>query len=290
MRVLSFKTLLHTLYGVGFTFVALVGLAALPYYQMPLSERPHAALHVWFKPGGLWGHGMGIAGSTMILLLFLYSARKRHRLGLRSGRLSRWLDIHIFFGVMGPLLITLHTAMKFHGFVSVSYFSMVVVALSGVFGRYVYMQIPRDARGHTVGLDASRQRIGEIQERMTRQMPPDATAGIQRFTGAVADHSESGFRAVLKTLGDDLTLPWRARRLRRFLRQGKQKVPERELNVVVRLAREQSVLIRRIAMLETMTRSLQYWHVFHKPFAYVMIAVMFIHIAVAVSFGYTWIF
>ncbi len=209
---------------------------------------------------------------------------------MRFGRLSRWLDVHIYFGVIGPLLITLHTAMKFHGIVSVSYFSMVVVALSGVFGRYLYMQIPRDARGHAVGLNESRQRLGQIQKRMLEKLPPDAAEGVRIFTGAVSDYDAGGLRAVVKTLGHDLTLPWRVRGLRRFLRHGQQRVPERELKAVIRLAREQSVLIRRIATLDTMTRSLQYWHVFHKPFAYTMVVVMFVHIAVAVSFGYKWVF
>ena len=59
---------------------------------------------------------------------------------------------------------------------------------------------------------------------------------------------------------------------------------------MVQLARKQAVMIRRIALMDTMTRLLHYWHVFHKPFAYIMIAIMFVHVAVAVSFGYTWVF
>jgi len=39
-----------------------------------------------------------------------------------------------------------------------------------------------------------------------------------------------------------------------------------------------------------MTRVFHLWHVVHRPFAYVMVVIMFVHIAVTVAFGYRWIF
>jgi len=46
---------------------------------------------------------------------------------------------------------------------------------------------------------------------------------------------------------------------------------------------------RQIAFWNAAQSLFHYWHVIHKPFAYTMIVIMFIHIAVAVSLGYTWI-
>ena len=285
MRLFSFKGILHLAYVIGFAFVAIAAFTGAPYYVSPLVDRPHHDMHTALKPGGIWGHGLGIVGSAMVLLLLLYSLRKRRRLGLRSGSLSRWLDVHILFGVIGPLLITLHTAMKFGGIVSISYFSMVLVALSGVFGRYVYMQIPRDVRGHALGVDEVRRRVNEIRESLVERLPADAVAGVQKFVGEVSpDHLVAG-SALMRAARNDLTRPWRVRRLRRFLKAGHGEVPERELREIVRLAREQSMLIRRMAMMDAMTRALHYWHVFHKPFAYIMIAIMLLHVGVAVSFG-----
>lgn len=288
---MTFRTFLHWIYALGFVAVAAVLVTGFPYYQLPLVERPHHALHDQFKPGGSWGHGVGIIGSTMILLLFLYSARKRRWMGLRRGRLSRWLDVHIYFGIMGPLLITLHSAGKLGGIVSISYFSMMAVALSGVFGRYLYMQIPRDARGHAIGLDRARERLDEIEAslRTEYRLPEDAVAGVRRFveqstTGA------TGLRAVAATIAHDLRLRGRVRRLRRFLHQGGRDIPDDAVEQVVSLAREQSVLRRRLAVLETTTRFFHNWHVFHKPFAIIMIVIMFVHIGVTLAFGYKWVF
>jgi hypothetical protein len=209
---------------------------------------------------------------------------------LRAGRLSRWLDVHIMFGILGPLLITLHTAMKFHGLVSISYYSMVVVALSGVFGRYVYMQIPRDTRGDAMSMEQVRRRIDEIRGSLTDRLPADVIQGVDRFVGDVRDQRSSGLAALFQAARADIARPWRLRRLTRHLRRGKTHVSEDDIRKIVGLAKEEAMLVRRMARMDAMTRTLHYWHVFHKPFAYIMITIMMIHVAVAVSFGYTWVF
>jgi hypothetical protein len=292
MKLLSFDTVLKAFYAAGLCLVLAVLVTGLPYYLLPLVERPHSDMHTQLKPAGIWGHGLGIIGSAMVLLLLLYSARKRLLMGLRFGTLRRWLDIHIFFGIMGPLLITLHTAMKFSGIVSISYFSMLAVAISGVFGRYVYMQIPRDARGHALGLEEARKLVAGIQKTLVEDLDasPEAIGVIEEFASRAGATAGSKFRGILVSLRDDLTINRRARRLRRRLTGGPNPVPKNLVNQVISLARESSILQRRVVLLESMSDLLHYWHVFHKPFAYVMLFIMVIHVGVAVAFGYTWIF
>ena len=292
MKFLSFGILLRVLYAAGFIFVAAVAVTGLPYYTLSLAERTHSAMHAQLKPAGMWGHGLGIIGSAMLLLLLVYSIRKRRKLGLRSGGLNRWLDIHIFLGVMGPLLITLHTAMKFHGIVSISFFSMVAVALSGVFGRYVYMQIPRDARGHAMDLNKARSRVEKIQEDLSREhkLPDNLVQSITQYTGVSIRTGSSKIRAILHSIGRDLTLNSRTRRLRRSLRRAGADLPDHLVDEVVKLAKESSLLERRIAQVDSMNEMFHYWHVFHKPFAVIMYVIMVLHVGVAVAFGYRWIF
>ncbi len=292
MKLFSFDTVLKAFYAAGLCLVLAVLFTGLPYYLLPLGERPHTDMHTQLKPAGIWGHGLGIIGTAMVLLLLLYSARKRLLMGLRFGKLRRWLDIHIFFGIMGPLLITLHTAMKFSGIVSISYFSMLAVAFSGVFGRYVYMQIPRDNRGHALGLEDARENLAGIQRALVEELnaSPEAISAIEEFASRAGATAGSKFRGVLVSMRDDLTINRRARRLRRRLTGGKNPVPKNIINQVISLARESSILQRRVVMLDSMSDLLHYWHVFHKPFAYVMLFIMVIHVGVAVAFGYTWIF
>lgn len=290
MSTTAFNRTLGTLYVIALSFIMLMLIAGSAYYMLPVAERPHSDLHTFLKPSGSWGHGMGIVGSAMILLLFLYSARKGHRMGFRWGHLRSWLDVHIFFGIIGPLLITLHTAMKFGGIVSISFFSMVAVVLSGVFGRYIYMQIPRDASGSLLSLDKMRERETQIEARLSSDMkvPLSVTKRIAALSAANLRPDASGLRAILWSLYSDIVLPFRLYRLRRFMR--KAKVPSGVIYEISRLTRERLKLVRRITLLRSIRHVFHLWHIFHKPFAYIMIIIMFIHIAVTVAFGYRWIF
>jgi hypothetical protein len=292
MKIISFKSLIKLLYTFGFIFVLAMLMTGLSYYMQPLSERPHSPMHDQLKPAGFWGHGMGVIGTAMILLLLLYSVRKRGLAGIRFWSLRRWLDVHILFGIMGPLLITLHTAMKFHGIVSISYFSMLAVALSGVFGRYIYMQIPRDARGHALGLEGVRDQLSELQKTLVEKYgaSPPAVEEIQRFASAGTAATGSKIRSVFVSLKRDITLNRRAHRLKHRLTREDRTVPRETIDEVINLARESSLLQRRLVLLDTMSELLHHWHVFHKPFAYVMLFIMVLHVGVTVAFGYKWIF
>ncbi len=287
-----FKTLLVILYLSGFAALAWFGWHGYDYYRTPVSERPHLEQHALLKPGGLYGHGLGIVGSSMILLLFLYSARKRGRFFLRFGKTARWLDIHIWFGIMGPLFITLHTAMKFGGIVSISYFSMMAVMISGFFGRYIYMQMPRDESGVALSARQIDQRIESLGETLQTQyqVPTAVMIKIDSYARVGEGKRTRGFMALLRLLGYDFTRPFRSRRLRKYIRRAHPGIPPKAVSQIVILARRKSLLTRRRAFLETVTNFFHYWHVIHKPFAYVMILIMFIHVTVAVLMGYRWIF
>jgi len=282
----SLKALLRAAYFLGFVFVGFMFLQGAGYYFLPLAQRPHDSLHDALKPGGIWGHGMGIVGSAMVLLLLLYSVRKKRKMGLRFGRLSSWLDVHIFFGIMGPLLITLHTAFKFNGIVSISYYSMVLVALSGVFGRYIYMQIPRNPAGHELSLAQIQERLERLESKLSRE-GGTRVAALQR--AAWSGSGEGGrVRSVLSAVGQDMTMRLRMGRLRRALKRAG--ADARTVGEVVSLCRERQLLQRRIAMLDSMQQLFHLWHVFHRPFAYIMLAIMVVHVTVTVAFGYRWIF
>jgi len=64
---------------------------------------------------GLFGHGLGILGFTlMIATETLYSIRKRATRRV-PGRMSDWLQFHIFTGIVGPYMVFLHSAWTYRG-------------------------------------------------------------------------------------------------------------------------------------------------------------------------------
>ena len=125
--------------------VAIVPLVAgLSNYALPLTERPFSELHDVFKPAGSAGHLLGVIGTLMMVVgVTSYSVRKRVRALSRLGSLRSWLSFHIFLCTLGPFLILLHTSFRFGGIVSIAFWSMTAIVASGVFGRYLYVRLPK---------------------------------------------------------------------------------------------------------------------------------------------------
>ena len=94
-----------------------------------------------------FGHSIGILGFVMMLMTeTLYSLRKRSR-SARWGRMSDWLEFHIFTGIVGPYLVLLHTSWKFNGLAGATTLLTVIIVVSGFIGRYIYTRIPRTLEG-----------------------------------------------------------------------------------------------------------------------------------------------
>jgi hypothetical protein len=266
---------------------ALLGLSwsGRSYYLTPIPARArHAGYWTW-KPGGSVGQLLGVVGSAMMVVMLAYSLRKRVRALRRLGQLSHWLDIHIYLGTMGPLLVVLHSSFKVHGLVALSFWSMIAVALSGVLGRYLYLQLPRTRAGEELTLGELVKQDGALSTRLTQEFGLD-TRLIERLEGLAAP--PSGRRGVVRAFGGalvaDLTLRYR---LRGFARQCGQ-VPPRLFGEFLEVARRKAVVRRRIVFWEAAHRLFHYWHVVHKPFAVVMYVFMVVHIVVASMTGYGW--
>ena len=88
------------------------------------------------------GYALGITGGSMMVLLLLYSARKRVRWLRWLGSVTRWFEVHMVLGVLGPLCILFHSNFSLGATNSnVAFWSMLTVAGSGLVGRYLYAHI-----------------------------------------------------------------------------------------------------------------------------------------------------
>ncbi len=254
------------------------------YFTTGMADRPHHPDFREFRAAGRVGHGVGILGRFMIVLLLLYSLRKRMRVLQRAGQLPIWLRYHIFLGIAGPILITLHTAFKVGGLVSVSYWSMVAVALSGFFGRYLYQQIPRNVLGETLDVAEieARNEALLVELSMNHNMDDRAAAVLEDLALRKLEH-----RAAPMAL---LMLPFLNGMLVRQLQRWSLRHVDGDRAVDGRLAKDWVLQTRRLRLFHLIRDLFHYWHVFHKPFAFIMIFVMIVHVAVAVALGYVWEF
>ena len=275
-------TLLYLLGGL--TVVALLARGG-DFYRTPLLERAHHEGYWQWKAGGSIGHRLGVAGASMMVLMLLYSVRKRVGALRRLGPLSRWLDVHILLGILGPLLVVLHSSFKVQGLVALSFWSMVVVASSGVLGRYLYLQIPRTRVGEERALVELEEEDRALSDQLRSRFRLDE-AQIARLDALVAVPARTGLvGGFARLLTDDLRL---RSGLREFAR-GCRSVPQPVVRDFERVVRQKALMRRRILLWDRVHELFHYWHVLHKPFALVMYLFMIVHVAVALVTGYGWV-
>lgn len=245
------------------------------YYLTPLEERFYHPQHHWFKPSGLQGQGLGIIGTFMIAFgVFIYIARKRYNFLGRFIRLKYLLEFHIFLCTLGPILILFHTAFKFGGIVSIAFWSMTAVVLSGVIGRFIYNQIPRTIEGRELTLS-------ELQGMKTNfavvlhQKFDLATNTIDIVSSLMSEENTTDSASKLSYLKKVL---------------GRKDLPKSDRREILGMAKKELQLSKRISRLQRMQQLFKYWHVVHMPFAIIMLIIVIIHVSVTLALGYKWIF
>lgn len=241
---------------------------------------------------GFWGHGLGIVGSLMMLGgVAMYSTRKRVKRFRFVGKIKYFLEFHIFLCLLGPTLVVYHSTFKFGGIVSVSLWSMIFVALSGIFGRYIYTQIPKTGEGDEITLETLSRENEVLRMRLKTQMhlsqkaldTIDAVSTLQPSA-----RPASVPRAIFALIRDDFARASRLGAMKRTLKS--EQLPEERIAHVVSIAKRKSLLIRKIAFFDTARALFQYWHVIHLPFSIIMFIILIVHVVLTVSLGYTWIF
>ena len=266
-----------------------ITVAGLPYYTLPLGQRLRSAYHPFLKPSGWIGQSAGLVAFALFLFLWLYPIRKRIKGAPFLGPVPRWLDAHIVAGALVPFAAALHAGFRFTGLIGLGYASMLVVALSGLVGRYVYLRIPRGRAGLELTREQAsaerREILGELVDStgldprqlvdLLRPVPVPAAAGV--------------LRTFVCLMRDDLD---RRRAIRKLLsRCGVQRAKQgrARLRLVATLARREMALAQQVRALDATSRVFRLWHAFHLPFAIMAFLAVTVHVVVVVVIGATWL-
>ncbi len=283
---------LHTLYIGLFVTVGLLSTAILihsgyNYYILPLHDRPYSDIHQLLKPSGTLGHLLGVVGTIMMIIgVAVYMLRKRVKLMHRWGFLKHWLEFHIFMCLVGPVFVLFHTAFKFGGIVSVSFWSMVAVVASGVVGRFIYIQIPRSVRGNELdAVDIARMRKENREKLETEFSLSEEMIDYIETAGSRGRDLSNASWSGLKDAISDLFY------FRKFRTEFRNKLISGGvtdgalLSEILNTANQEFRLLRRIRLLKSMHKLFRYWHIFHLPFAITMFVIMLIHVGATIYFG-----
>lgn len=234
-----------------------------------------------YEPGkGIW-HLLGWAGSGMMVIMMLYTLRKRIALFSALGSLSRWLSAHMFLGILGPILITFHSTFKFGGIIATSFWSMILTMIFGILGRYIYVQIPRSLAGAELAVQDIEQIIESIETELREYSSGVNLAELSRGIDPGGDDStERGLmKALLFMFRTDIIISYRIQKVNRVLKRQHQ-IAWKVRRKIDQLLKKKAALIRRKNYLSTSHQLLHYWHVVHIPLAIVMFLIMILHIVV----------
>jgi hypothetical protein len=226
------------------------------------------------------GHSFGILGFVLMLMTeTLYSFRKRSN-NARLGRMSDWMQFHIFTGLVGPFLVLLHSSWKFNGLAGLVMLFTILIVASGFVGRYIYTAVPRTADGIEYEAKEIEAEIMNLQSEVDiwlQKQPKEGRALARRLVGSMAPASSFSISAKIKRWVDDFTWWYQSPRLDPALRQAIQEL-KRTL-----LRRE--TLNSQLQSLATARRLLAIWHGVHIPIGLTLFTAAFIHIGAAIYYA-----
>lgn len=269
------------------------------YYTLGAAERPFSPKHVALKPSGLIGIKLGFLGLAMFLVIFLYPLRKAWPWLMKKGNSRHWLDYHVILGIFAPFVIAFHASFKFRGFAGMAFWIMFAVSVSGIIGRYLYGQIPRNLKA----AELTRKELQELHQKFAGALKEQRLITERDLRALLSMPSPervarlSMVTALVYMLALDIARVFRVARLRRhalgfggkamtlggFLRTG-----NRQLEKAIVAAREDAALTKRILFLKRAEQVFNLWHVVHRPFSYTFALLAMTHIAVVFWMGYRW--
>ncbi|MDH5300854.1 MAG: hypothetical protein OEW58_05760 [Gammaproteobacteria bacterium] len=232
------------------------------------------------------GYWLGIGGGVLMLLLLLYPLRKHINALHFLGKINVLFRIHMVFGILGPTLIVLHTNFQLGALNSnVALFCMLIVATSGLMGRYLYFRIHSRLSGKKLTtLELQKQSLDSLRQ-LNEDLPNfnHLTDYLDRYKneGHYFDHSMLGF----------IFSPWL--RLKRFLiyrdlssrcqASIKEHTSDKKQQKLL-ISRTQKNLklyifsVLRLAKLDLYQRTFSLWHVLHLPLFMMMLVTGIFHV------------
>lgn len=237
------------------------------------------------------GYWFGIVGASLMGLLLLYPVRKRVRWMRYLGSTKNWFRMHMIFGVAGPVLILYHSNFTLGSLNSrVALISTLLVACSGLVGRYLFTKVHSDLDGHKTSLKelVDRARMSAEQKNRASMLVPDLLERMQRIDRQVLTPPSNLAAGLVLPLKLSLTTRIDRFLLGRFARRQLRAQTRRSPELAARHKMIESVTlkfialhlrrVRRVAEFHSYERLFSLWHVFHLPFFYILVLTALVHV------------
>ncbi|MCP4449794.1 MAG: 4Fe-4S dicluster domain-containing protein [Myxococcales bacterium] len=236
-----------------------------------------AEMKVGFRAGTDLAVNCGYVGTGLMLLAILYVPLRRAKSFRKIASNTMWFDFHLMSGTMGPAFILLHTGFKLDNWVSAAFWSMVIVFISGVIGRYLYTQVPDLLSGRELEeLDHQRAMRSLRAEFPHAVAESDAILEPHKQVAESIAANAGMLRSFLWVMLEDLRRPSRwLQRKRTFSGANISKASGVEL---ARRTGRMMLINRRKVLASRAQLLLHSWKKVHVPFSMIMAAISVFHI------------
>ena len=245
----------------------------------------------FYTPGDDFGYYLGLVGAVMMLVLLLYPLRKHVGLLRNLGEIRGWFRLHMILGILGPTLILFHSTFRIGSLnAGVALGCMLLVAGSGIIGRFMYKRIHHGLYGRRATLQEMQAQLGsqEGEVRSKFHFAPRVEARLKAF-GDLAQARPEGFvrgawqfltislrarhahaqcqRELRKVLGMDAAQRgWDSAKLQRRLAASSEKI-----RAYLQAARD-------TAQFSSYERLFSLWHILHVPFVFMLVISGVVHV------------
>jgi hypothetical protein len=244
-----------------------------------------------YKPGSTFGYNLGLVGGLMMLTLLLYPLRKRIPALDRLGSMMGWFKYHMVLGIGSPVLILFHSTFRpvsMNG--KVAFYSMIMVLLSGIVGRYVYRHVHVGLYGRELTLADAERELTDSADGLSSvfAMQPTILQRLQEFREAALKPGGGALRRTWRFL----TLHWQGRLMmystRSLVNKALAETAEKQRWTNAQRGLGHQLAIKQItAYVDAVCKTASYsawqyifslWHLVHIPFLYLLIISAIAHV------------
>jgi hypothetical protein len=236
-----------------------------------------------YTPGSDFGYYMGLVGGVLMLLLLLYPLRKHVRALHTLGPARYWFRMHMALGILGPTLVLYHSTFHLGSInATVALTCMVLVAGSGVFGRFLYRHIHHGLYGRKATLAEFQTELGMRSGDMKSKFhfAPQVEERLKQFEAWALASGRVGSR-VWCFFALPTRMAWARWQCQRELGRvlgaharkrdwAKEKLARR-LDAANQMIRDYFELVQNTAQFHTYERLFSLWHIAHVPFVYMLV-------------------
>ena len=210
--------------------------------------------------GSIPGHLFGIVGSSFMMAALIYPYKKRVR-GMKGK--SNPLQSHVYFGLTGAILVTLHAAGRSSTIGMLVYLTMFLVVMSGVVGRILFVKVNRSLKNQKEDAQALRAYFLTLK----MQIDPRICSKAFRFDRAVASSEDDVVEIDAETDPNEMA------RCREF-----------------RILAESIAEKEEVLQVYDRTKSLfRLWNAVHVNLTFVLFSLLIVHVFATIYYGLRWL-